>query len=919
MAEPLKVLRRLDQVTTDYTVFERDQVLTHDQLNGVAEYLDDQARLTRTRLLGVGIVDGLDVGMARGQVLIGRGAGVTSDGDLLGLAADTAFDRYREYPESAPVYDPFLSGDKRLALYELVAVDDRQLGQPLDSLPGGLGNKAVIAFMESYESDPDLCTGGDCDNLGKTARNSQRFLLVDAGVAHGLLGRLKTSAQQVAELPIVLVDRPKLDNHIDSGAKFLETYRAAAAVTLDRLDKVVIALFEALGELWPVSFPNFQQQRSEWWSDLRDLENRLWTNEVTGIQYYHSVLADLAATCNELREVLIVDSSNLCPPVGAFPKHLVLGDLAGDGLRTPYFPAPTGGAGQKTIDQVRFLVRRLTIQLKAFLKSLPLKASAPALRIAPSRREDRPLGERAIPWYYTPDIRAAWNRHAGPAAPGYHWALGDNDDPLNDSIAGIDFFRIEGHLGMAASQAEPAIEALVRARNLPISVMSVLLHTERGKVWRGPRFKHTALHSLHYLLRQDVASQLKDNLAYVGKLKAEVAGAQALDQAEASILKRPLSFSYVSEGNSTSFDVAGVVGGAESKVTAVSGKLVGSGSQSGLLQAGKYKAFASQAGTWKAELDDAVVETAKARESLGHIMRSDIASPIDAMVTSKSPLWVGWLDDIIKKRDEDKTERLLFSKMIVDHPGLEHRGGCVPGGTFVLAYDDQGTVVGDFMLPYWIDDIDEEEQRADPPLVLPDLRLPNFIKPIKVIKPLATVLDDYKVKAILPELQVQKGYVDFVQKSVSAFGGVIKEAAAIKTTSTVPKTGDDNMNRMFEKLEYNKNMSREMRIQLMDEELPPERRSWLEKQVDTLDKETAETVKATTEYFAVNAAPEIKTGAAAQQVYVALNESISQIGSSEVASKLNTDLNTLQVDVGRVSASDAQLVGNVVKFNFKQR
>lgn len=915
MAEPLKVLRRLDQVTTDYTVFERDQVLTHDQLNGVAEYLDDQARLTRTRLLGVGIVDGLDVGFAQGQVVIGRGAGVTSDGDLLGLAADTAFDRYREYPESAPVYDPFLSGDKRLVLYELLAVGDRQLGQPLGDFPGGLEKMAVLAFMESYESDPDLCTGGDCDNLGKTARNSQRFLLLDAGAAKALLGGLNTPSRLARKLAHVEVFRPKLGKTVLSPGDFLAAYREAASQTRERLDKAVGALHDVLAEWRPVLFA--ADPLPDWQAEMTEIAGKVTAAGAAGIQYYYAFLADLAASWNELRDTLLADDSHLCPPVGAFPKHLVLGDLAGDGLRTPHFPAPQAGAGQPTVDRVRFLLRRLNLQRKAFLKSLPLKGGVP--RIAPSRCEDRPLGERAIPWYYTPDIRPAWNRRTGPAAPGYHWALGDNDDPLNDSIAGIDFFRIEGHLGMAASQAEPAIEALVRARNLPISVMSVLLHTERGKVWRGPRFKHTALHSLHYLLRQDVASQLKDNLAYVGKLKTEVAGAQALDQAEANILKRPLSFSYVSEGNSTSFDVAGVVGGAESKVTAVSGKLVGSGSQSGLLQAGKYKAFTSQAGTWKAELDEAVVETAKARESLGHIMRSDIASPIDAMVTSKSPLWVGWLDEIIKKRDEDKTERLLFGKMIVDHPGLEHRGGCVPGGTFVLAYDDQGTVIGDFMLPYWIDDIDEEEQRADPPLVLPDLRLPNFIKPIKVVKPLVTVLDDYKLKNILPEMKLQQGYVDFVQKSVSAFGGVIKEAAAIKAPSAVPKTGDDNMNRMFEKLEYNKNMAREMRIQLMDEELPSERRSWLEKQVDTLDRETAETVKATTEYFAVNAAPEIKTGAAAQQVYVALNESISQIGNAEVTSKLNTDLNTMQVDVGRVSASDAQLVGNVVKFNFKQR
>ena len=35
--------------------------------------------------------------------------------------------------------------------------------------------------------------------------------------------------------------------------------------------------------------------------------------------------------------------------------------------------------------------------------------------------------------------------------------------------------------------------------------MSVLLHNRRDLVIRGPKFKKTSLHSLHYLLRQDLA------------------------------------------------------------------------------------------------------------------------------------------------------------------------------------------------------------------------------------------------------------------------------------------------------------------------------------------------------------------------------------------------------------------------------
>ena len=34
--------------------------------------------------------------------------------------------------------------------------------------------------MESFVQDPDLCTGADCDNLGKNAVNTPRVLLTDA-------------------------------------------------------------------------------------------------------------------------------------------------------------------------------------------------------------------------------------------------------------------------------------------------------------------------------------------------------------------------------------------------------------------------------------------------------------------------------------------------------------------------------------------------------------------------------------------------------------------------------------------------------------------------------------------------------------------------------------------------------------------
>src|SRR2546423_14089453 len=86
-----QVLRSLDQITTGYTVFEENQVLTDKQLNSVADYFDDQTRLTRVQLLGVGIVCGLRPSVLNDLVRLSKGVGVTTDGDLLSLPADTTY------------------------------------------------------------------------------------------------------------------------------------------------------------------------------------------------------------------------------------------------------------------------------------------------------------------------------------------------------------------------------------------------------------------------------------------------------------------------------------------------------------------------------------------------------------------------------------------------------------------------------------------------------------------------------------------------------------------------------------------------------------------------------------------------------------------------------------------------------------
>src|SRR5574343_241757 len=217
-AKPLTIARHLDAVATDHAVFERDQVLNEKQLNSLTEYLDDQSRLTRTQLLGVGVLGGLWPTLGKESLIISKGVGVTTDGDVLGLADDTRYDRWLPYDEAAPVYDRFYDGDKRLPLIELLPADDRRDGKPLADLANSLPGMVAILFMESYIHDPDLCTGGDCDNRGCWAKNTRRVLLLDKKVADKLVTTsiLPTGTQIARLLPRAKAMRADLDTGSDA-------------------------------------------------------------------------------------------------------------------------------------------------------------------------------------------------------------------------------------------------------------------------------------------------------------------------------------------------------------------------------------------------------------------------------------------------------------------------------------------------------------------------------------------------------------------------------------------------------------------------------------------------------------------------------------------------------------------------------
>lgn len=230
---------KLAEITTQYHTFEDNQVLTKDQLNEFINYFEDQDRLSRICLSGVGIVCGFKLSLDSGKpsVTISQGAGVTTDGDLVKLRKNIAGSGLKSIDLSAIEYTHYKPFEDSFANYKffkkLVTVDGKVKEMPIemlelltadaegaiplaslsglnigavsrfkntaladlkdttlsefkdptfsrftDSLLSGLTGKVVLLYLEAYEKKADLCTSIDCDNQGVEQIARLRVLLV---------------------------------------------------------------------------------------------------------------------------------------------------------------------------------------------------------------------------------------------------------------------------------------------------------------------------------------------------------------------------------------------------------------------------------------------------------------------------------------------------------------------------------------------------------------------------------------------------------------------------------------------------------------------------------------------------------------------------------------------------------------------
>jgi len=502
-------------IQTFYPVFENGQVLTSASLNDIIDYVEPQDRLTRSRLVGIGVVCGLEADWSGGVLTLSKGVAITSEGYLI-TEDGVALDRARPYnvpqpdantatdAEKAEARYPFLfDGNQQRKAWELLPTSFQPApGEPAPVALSDafLSDKTVMLFLERSRAALKNCDVNDCSDKGSEMSVTLRRLLVESDTADKILA----AEAEIAGRPVDRANHPRLSlqplrmEKLDPAGAGTLDYPLLTAREFGLAVSQIARLLDAGNAAWNAYRPLLDPL----WSQEQFPDGPLpqhhalpllvgWAAVPVLTQYLYAAAADLTLAWNEVRTAAGRFDAECAPDEARFPRHVLLGDpvtqprastkapktvaeaqafdaaalTGGPGPDMPpvqrhhYFvPSPLHGCG--TAAQLQSLFHRFVLIAQSYqLKGL---VGSP-LRITPSRDGAAPLGDRAIPaWLgFAPggDLHANWSwsrAMAGLRSTVSAYVLTGDDltrHPLLFRDDATDFLRVEGHVGLPLGTA----------------------------------------------------------------------------------------------------------------------------------------------------------------------------------------------------------------------------------------------------------------------------------------------------------------------------------------------------------------------------------------------------------------------------------------------------------------------------------
>jgi hypothetical protein len=499
----------------NYPMFQPDQLLTSDNLNQLFGYLEEQGRLTRTNLIGMGIVCGLEVKTSADgkSITITKGCGITSEGYLVSVP-ETTYTYYKPYNAVQDLlYGLFVDGSRNqlYPLNELKEAGTEENTVALGTLD--LSTKVVLIFVEILEDAAKNCNPDSCDDKGVNVTVSFKPLLIEKADADKLgngsgAGNIYLN---LAELKMKKVDVPATT--LSTASTIFQAYLTALSIafltkTETQLDVLYTTFSPLIADLYPT---NPFTGLADSFTFLHD--NTLTSSQLTSIQYFYDLFSDVIYAYEEFRKVGTQVISECCSDNDTFPRHLLLGLATASVSATKatyrnYFtPSPVlqGGCCSGSLAELRSLFTRIVLLLEKFtitpqmqtIGNIPrrffdtqifFRNRGPVIRITPSKYGDVPLSKKAIPYYYNvtdgPDqLYTYWNygktyNNRANKNLSYHAVEYNSTDefvtsPLLYDLEEYNFLRIEGHIGMPYATALQGIQDLKNQNRLPFQVLAL--------------------------------------------------------------------------------------------------------------------------------------------------------------------------------------------------------------------------------------------------------------------------------------------------------------------------------------------------------------------------------------------------------------------------------------------------------------
>ncbi|WP_188504563.1 hypothetical protein [Parapedobacter pyrenivorans] len=518
-----------------YPIFEADQVLTNNHLNDTVNYLDRQSRLSRVRLIGNGIVCGLEITVADEGIVISGGHGITSQGYLI-EHCQQEYTHYTGYispdiptglnlitgcgdgPESLPYYG--VEG-----IFELLPPDSQVTAKtPISTLKAY--EYVVVLLLEAKQVRLKNCDTNDCNDKGGRLDFEVKPLLVHSDLLNG-------SVESVFNTILLKRYGVPVGDRLENGEQVLQAfYDIVDNDTLDRLGQNLNRCWDRYAHLLglPESNP-FEKLDLKVIRDKHSYQN----GNFHYIQYFYDFIDDLVKAFGEFTGKAQDFFGGCRANEGAFPLHLLLG-LASESTQfghwdnyRQYFVPVHYLYGQRHLkEEVTQLLQRLKYMVEEFDSTLPSKNQLVA--ITPSYIGKESLSDRCIPFYYRRESLDQWwdfqrNKQGnGRMARG----TGITISPIRNTTGNVllydierfNAFRIEGHVGKRYSTALAEIVTERDRFNLPFDVVA-LSAVDLKDITNGNEVTCNVqdLESNYNVLIAGLLCRVEQILTYVGSLR----------------------------------------------------------------------------------------------------------------------------------------------------------------------------------------------------------------------------------------------------------------------------------------------------------------------------------------------------------------------------------------------------------------